>query len=62
MVERGQGKVMGKRETVWDMGKVSAVKGLRKRGRCGGSESYKSQERTDLLSEGTGFIYRAGKL
>ena len=29
---------------------------------CGGSESDKSQERTDLLSEGTGLIYRAGKL
>ena len=29
---------------------------------CGGSESDKSQERTDLLSEGTGLIFRAGKL
>ena len=29
---------------------------------CGGIESDKSQERTDLLSEGTGLIYRAGKL
>ena len=29
---------------------------------CGGSESDKSQERTDLLSESTGLIYGAGKL
>jgi len=29
---------------------------------CGGSESDKSQERTDLLSESTGLIYMAGKL
>ena len=29
---------------------------------CGGSESDKSQERTDLLSGGTGLMYRAGKL
>ena len=29
---------------------------------CGGSESGKSQERTHLLSESTGLIYRAGKL
>ena len=33
-----------------------------KRWDCGGSESDKSQERTDLLSAGTGLIYRAGKL